>query len=82
MTDEILRAYLDVERAMERYNKLLADYVNSQQTSEKADPTQYERVSQGARAMRDSSLIYLSYAKFVAYGMPESEDLIGDDLQS
>ncbi len=82
MTDEILRAYLDVERAMERYNKLLADYVNSQQTSEKVDPTKYERVSQGARAMRDSSLIYLSYAKFVAYGMPESEDLIGDDLQS
>ena len=82
MTDEILRAYQEVERAMERYNKLLADYVNVQQNSEKADPTKYERVSQGARAMRDSSLIYLSYAKFVAYGMPESEDMIGDDLQA
>jgi hypothetical protein len=31
--------------------------------------------------MRDSAMIYLSYAKFVAYGMPESEELIQDDLQ-
>lgn len=81
MTNEILHAYQEVEQAMERYNKLLADYVNAQQSSEKADATKYERVSQGARAMRDSSLIYLSYAKFVAYGMPESPDMIGEDIQ-
>jgi hypothetical protein len=37
----------------------------------------------GSTAMRDSSQIYLSYAKFVAYGMPDSEELIEDeDLQS
>ncbi len=82
MTDDILRAYQDVERAMERYNKLLSEYVKEQQTSEQGKATKLERVTQGARAMRDSSLIYLSYAKFVAYGMPESEDLIGDDIQA
>lgn len=82
MTNEILRAYQEVEQAMDRYNKLLADYVNAQQTREKADVAKFERVSQGARAMRDSSLIYLSYAKFVAYGMPESPDLIEEDIQS
>lgn len=82
MTDEILRAYQEVERAMERYNKLLADYVKSLQSSENSDATRLDRASQGARAMRDSSLIYLSYAKFIAYGMPESEDLIGDDIQA
>jgi hypothetical protein len=38
-------------------------------------------MSHGAKAMRDSALIYLSYAKFVAYGMPESPDLIEEDLQ-
>ena len=35
-----------------------------------------------AKAMRDSSAIYLSYAKFIAYGMPDSEDMIEDDLQA
>ncbi|MFO0774558.1 MAG: hypothetical protein U0172_07850 [Nitrospiraceae bacterium] len=81
MTNEILRAYQEVEQAMERYNKLLAEYVNTQHTGERSDPTKFERVSQGARAMRDSSLIYLSYAKFVAHGMPESPDMIEEDIQ-
>jgi len=26
-------------------------------------------------------MIYLSYAKYVAYGMPESEDMVQDELQ-
>jgi hypothetical protein len=38
-------------------------------------------LTQGSKAMRDSAMIYLSYAKFVAYGMPESEELIQEDLQ-
>ena len=33
--------------------------------------------------MRDSAMIYLSYAKYVAYGMPESTETIDDeDLQT
>jgi hypothetical protein len=33
--------------------------------------------------MRDSSQIYLSYAKYVAYGMPEGEELAEEeDLQA
>ena len=81
MTEKILHAYKDVERAMEEYNKALLDHVDVLRSSEKADPNKLTRLSQGAKAMRDSSAIYLTYAKFIAYGMPESEDMIGDDLQ-
>jgi hypothetical protein len=82
MTDEIMQAYHDVERAMERYNRLLAKQVEILQNSESADATKLERMTQGAKAMRDSSSIYLSYAKFVAYGMPDTEELVQDDLQA
>ena len=50
--------------------------------AEAADATKLERMTHGARAMRDSSSIYLSYAKFIAYGMPDSEEMIQDDIQS
>jgi hypothetical protein len=39
------------------------------------------RLSQGSKAMRDSAMIYLSYAKYVAYGMPESEEMVQDEIQ-
>jgi len=82
MTDAIMQTYKAVERAMEEYNKALLDHVDVLRSSEKSDPDKIERLSQGAKAMRDSSAIYLTYAKFIAYGMPESEDMIGDDLQT
>jgi hypothetical protein len=82
MTDELLQAYREVERAMERYNQVLNDQVATMQASEATDATKLERMTQGARAMRDSSLIYLSYAKFIAYGMPDSEELVQEDLQT
>lgn len=81
MTDDILQAYLEVERAMQRYNAVLDEHVARLQTHEGSDVRQLERMKAGTKAMRDSSGIYLSYAKFVAYGMPESEELIDDDLQ-
>jgi len=82
MTDAIMQAYLDVERAMERYNQVLEAQVKVLQASEASDATKLERMTHGARAMRDSSSIYLSYAKFIAYGMPDSEEMIQDDLQA
>ena len=82
MTDRILQAYLDVERAMQHYNNVLDEYVTSLQTEERSDTTKIERMKAGTKAMLDSSGIYLSYAKFVAYGMPESEDLVEEDLQA
>ena len=82
MTDAIMQAYQEVERAMERYNKVLQDQVALLRSSEAADATKLERMTHGARAMRDSSMIYLSYAKFIAYGMPDSEDMIQDDVQT
>ena len=81
MTDPIMQAYLQVEQAMEHYTKVLEGHVLSLRASESSDAKLLERMTLGAKAMRDSSAIYLSYAKFIAYGMPESEELIQDDLQ-
>ncbi len=83
MNDQLMQAYLDVERSMQRYNEVLNQYLISLQSTEGAE-AQLERMTAGTKAMKDSSSIYLSYAKFVAYGMPQSEDLIEeeDDLQA
>jgi len=81
MTDTIMQTYKAVERAMEEYNKALLDHLEILRSSEKSDPEKLTRLTQGAKAMRDSSAIYLTYAKFIAYGMPDSEDMIGDELQ-
>ncbi|MCY3728510.1 MAG: hypothetical protein OXF97_05890 [Nitrospira sp.] len=84
MNDQLMQAYLDVERSMQHYNEVLNQYLISLQSTEGADARKLERMTAGTKAMKDSSGIYLSYAKFVAYGMPESEDLIEeeDDLQA
>jgi hypothetical protein len=82
MTDTIMQTYKGVERAMEEYNKALLDHLEVLRSSEKSDPEKLSRLTQGAKAMRDSSAIYLTYAKFIAYGMPDSEEMIGDDLHS
>ncbi len=83
MTDQIMQAYLAVERAMEQYTKTLDDQVAHLRSTEGADSTKLERMTHGAKAMRDSSLIYLSYAKFIAYGMPDTEEMVQDeDIQS
>lgn len=84
MKEEIMQAYLEVESSMQRYNDILNQYLISLKTGEESDTVKLQRMTAGTKAMRDSSSIYLSYAKFVAYGMPESEDLIEDedDLQA
>lgn len=84
MDDQLMQAYLAVERSMQHYNEVLNQYLISLQSTEGADAKKLERMTAGTKAMKDSSGIYLSYAKFVAYGMPESEDLIEeeDDLQA
>jgi hypothetical protein len=84
MQEEIMQAYMEIEQAMQRYSILLEEHVGALQKSEDAaDQAKFQRMKAGSTAMRDSSQIYLSYAKFVAYGMPDSEELIEDeDLQS
>ena len=81
MTDAILLAYKDVERSMERFTQLLQSHVDTMGTASSPNAEQVFRLSQGSKAMRDSAMIYLSYAKYVAYGMPESEDMVQDELQ-
>lgn len=82
MMDRIMEAYLAVEQAMQNYNDVLEEYVAALRTDEGTDAHKLERMLAGSRAMRDSSGIYLSYAKFVAYGMPDSEELVEEDLQA
>ena len=84
MQEDIMQAYMEIEQAMQRYSLLLEEHVGTLQKSEEpGDQVKFERMKAGSKAMRDSSQIYLSYAKFVAYGMPDSEDLIEDeDLQT
>jgi hypothetical protein len=81
MTDAILLAYKDVEKSMERFTELLHNHVETLRAAPTPDADKVVRLSAGSKAMRDSAMIYLSYAKFVAYGMPESEELVQDDLQ-
>ena len=78
MTDAIKEAYINIERAMYEFNTLLERQVTILHESEASDPIKLDRMNQGAKAMRDSTAIYLSYAKFVAYGMPDSEEMIED----
>lgn len=84
MQEDIMQAYMEIEQAMQRYSILLEEYVGTLQKSEESGAqVKFQRMKAGSTAMRDSSQIYLSYAKFVAYGMPDSEELIEDeDLQS
>ncbi len=81
MTDAILLAYKEVENSMERFTLLLQSHVETMGAAPAHNPEQVFRLSQGSKAMRDSAMIYLSYAKYVAYGMPETEDLVQDELQ-
>ena len=81
MTDAILLAYKDVETSMERFTQLLQSHVETMGAIPSHNSERVFRLTQGSKAMRDSAMIYLSYAKYVAYGMPESEDLVQEELQ-
>jgi hypothetical protein len=84
MQEDIVQAYLEIEQAMQRYSLLLEQYVSHLQTQpDEAAKNRFTRMKAGSKAMRDSSQIYLSYAKYVAYGMPEGEELAEEeDLQA
>lgn len=81
MTEDILKAYQDVESAVERYIRLLHDHVAMLQNIEPPGSDKVVRLTAGSKAMTDSAAIYLSYAKYVAYGMPSSEEMVEDELQ-
>lgn len=81
MTDEILKAYKEVEKSVERYINLLHDHVTMMQNVEPPGSDKLVRMTAGSKAMTDSAAIYLSYAKYVAYGMPASEEMVEDEIQ-
>lgn len=82
MADTLLQAYREVEQAMERFTLMLQEQVATLKTTEGPESEKLARMTQGYKAMRDSSMIYLSYAKFIAHGMPDSEEMVQEDLQS
>lgn len=81
MSNPLLQAYLEVEMAMERFTLVLHEHVDQLRNTEPSGSDKLHRMANGTKAMRDSASIYLSYAKYVAHGMPASEELIEDDLQ-
>ena len=81
MNDPIVQAYKDVETAVERYTKLLQEHVLLLQNTEATGSDKVVRMTLGSKAMRDSAMINLSYAKYVAYGMPASEEMVEDEIQ-
>jgi hypothetical protein len=81
MTDDILQSYREVEQSIERFTLLLQGEVEGLRKSEQPGSDKLLRMSSGYKAMRDSAVIYLSYAKYVAHGMPNSEELVQDELQ-
>ncbi len=81
MNDPVLQAYKQVEAAIDCFNQVLHEHVLYLQNSEPPGSDKVIRMTNGSKAMRDSAGIYLSYAKYVAYGMPASEDMIEDELQ-
>jgi hypothetical protein len=81
MTDAILQSYREVEQAMERFTLMLQEQVTTLQRSEGPGSNKLVRMTHGYKAMRDSAAIYLSYAKYVAHGMPASEEMAQDELQ-
>lgn len=81
MTDAILQSYREVEQAMERFTFLLQEHVAVLQRSEGPESEKLVRMTHGYKAMRDSAMIYLSYAKYVAHGMPASDEVLEDEIQ-
>ena len=80
-TDPILQSYREVEQAMERFTLVLQEHVTVLQRSEGPGSDKLVRMSNGYKAMRDSAMIYLSYAKYVAHGMPGSDEMEQEDIQ-
>ena len=81
MTDAILQSYREVEQSMERFTLMLQEHVALLRKTERPDSDTLVRMTHGYKAMRDSASIYLSYAKYVAHGMPASEEMIEDEIQ-
>ena len=81
MTDPILQSYREVEQSMERFTLMLQDHVESLKKTEQPGSDKLVRMTHGYKAMRDSAMIYLSYAKYIAHGMPISEEMVQDEIQ-
>ena len=82
MTDPIMQAFLEVERAMRHYNDVLEAQVLALRSSEASDASELVTVwTQGAKAMRDSSSIYLSYQSLSPMACRIAKSFIQEDLQ-
>lgn len=81
MTDAILQSYREVEQAMERFTLMLQEQVEHLKRTEPPEADKLVRMTHGYKAMRDSAMIYLSYARYIAHGMPTSDEMVQDEIQ-
>ena len=75
MTSGVSQALSNVEKAMDGFNKAIDTWITELRQSD--DSTEADRITKGARAMRDSSGIYVAWAQHLANGMPEEKSEIG-----
>ena len=76
MTSGVSQALSNVEKAMDAFNQAIDTWITEVSQSSD-DSNDAERLTKGARAMRDSSGIYLAWAQHLANGMPEEKSEIG-----
>jgi hypothetical protein len=79
MNETIMKAYLDIEQAVKRYDELVQEQIEQLRGSEGANPETLERLINYSRGLRQGTSVYLPWAKYIAIGCPKSEELIQDD---
>ncbi len=73
MTPKVHETLANVAQAMDGFNSAVKSWIEELQKNE-SDPEQVKRLTGAAKAMQDSSSIYLAWADHLAKGMPQEED--------
>jgi hypothetical protein len=73
LNSKVQEALVNVMQAMDGFNSAVQSWIEELQKNE-SDPEQVKRLSGAAKAMLDSSSIYLAWADHLAKGMPQEED--------
>jgi len=72
MTPQVNEALTQVVKAMDGFNRAVELWIEDLQKTQ-MDPAKLRRLSGAARAMKDSSTIYLAWAEHLANGMPQEQ---------
>jgi hypothetical protein len=69
MEPQVQDTFLQVVKAMDGFNKAIESWIRGLDQAG-ADPDHVARLTTAAKAMKDSSWIYLSWAQHLANGLP------------